>query len=575
MCDITFFVSSLTQTKKMGQRIFTIIGVLCLLISCQPEKIWDVEYEITQVDQDSLQLLKVKMTLPADSSGQAILTYQDRTWGEENLHNTVHYANLLGVKGEVSMDKETGQVILQYPKNLEKIEFEYALKQDFDHPINTSVTYRPIILPEYFHVFSHNLFMLPEVDVPTLDIRLLWKGFDAPQVVHNSFGSNSSIQEIVAIAPEEFHSAIFLGGDFDIQEITIQDNKVFLTTRGDWIPFTPEEMKTLLEKTITVQRDFWNDHSQPYFTVTMQPFEQELGSSCQGTGLTNSFATSFSNNNYIDMEQMVHLFNHELLHNWIGHRIQNDNEELEYWFSEGFTEYYTYKNVAKHRINGLGAAFFISSMNDMIKNLEALSIKEVPNSEVNYNNFWTNPEYQKLPYFRGALYAFYLDYTIQKTSQGKYSLDDFMLELLAAADEGNKFNRELFLEDMTHYLPDADQIGYARFIENGNPIPFQDFFEAQGLAYENNTILYELGFAFNKDQTEVVRVVSGSAAEKAGVQRGDLVLSRSIWYGNPEKEVQLTLSRNGEEHQILYYPRRKAEIAILKNNQENQQQLKL
>ncbi|MEO1486837.1 MAG: hypothetical protein AAFU57_13905, partial [Bacteroidota bacterium] len=134
----------------MRQRIFMIVGVLCLLVSCQPEKTWDVQYEISRVKQDSLELLKVKVTLPADSSGQTILTYQDRTWGEENLHNTVHYANLLEVEGQVSMDKDAGQVVLQYPKNLEKVEFEYALKQDFDHPINTSVTYRPIILPEYF-----------------------------------------------------------------------------------------------------------------------------------------------------------------------------------------------------------------------------------------------------------------------------------------------------------------------------------------------------------------------------------------------------------------------------------------
>ena len=92
----------------------------------------------------------------------------------------------------------------------------------------------------------------------------------------------------------------------------------FLATRGDWVPFSVDEIKGLLKETMENQRNFWEDHSQEYFTVTMQPIFQSNGSSYQGTGLTNSFATSFSNNEFMEIGQMVHLFNHELMHNWIG-----------------------------------------------------------------------------------------------------------------------------------------------------------------------------------------------------------------------------------------------------------------
>ena len=198
-------------------------------------------------------------------------------------------------------------------------------------------------------------------------------------------------------------------------------------------PFKEEDVFQVLEQTLTCQRNFWNDHSQNYFTVTMQPFPQENGSSFQGTGLTNSFATSVSNNDQTELGQMVYLFNHELMHNWIGHTIHNDNEEEQYWFSEGFTEYYTFKNIAKNKINGLDGTFFIDEFNRTIRDLYASSVTEAPNSEINYDNFWTNYEYSKLPYWRGAIFAFYLDQKIQQMSEGKQSLDDVMYQVYTDA----------------------------------------------------------------------------------------------------------------------------------------------
>ena len=116
-----------------------------------------------------------------------------------------------------------------------------------------------------------------------------------------------------------------------------------------------------------MQRDFWQDHSQKYFAVTMTPTHQENGSSYQGSGLTNSFATSASNNDNLDPEGLVYLFNHELQHNWTGHTIVNQNEEEQYWFSEGFTDYYTLKNIAKNKISDLDGDYFIKMFNQTIK----------------------------------------------------------------------------------------------------------------------------------------------------------------------------------------------------------------
>jgi predicted metalloprotease with PDZ domain len=38
------------------------------------------------------------------------------------------------------------------------------------------------------------------------------------------------------------------------------------------------------------------------------------------------------------------MLNHEMMHEWTGGKIQNKAGELNYWFSEGFADYYAFKN---------------------------------------------------------------------------------------------------------------------------------------------------------------------------------------------------------------------------------------
>ncbi|PQB03498.1 hypothetical protein BST85_00255 [Aureitalea marina] len=100
---------------------------------------------------------------------------------------------------------------------------------------------------------------------------------------------------------------------------------MYLAIRGQWQAFEDQQVVDMLGRTIQTQRDFWKDHSQEYFTVTLIPTQLDRGSSMGGTGLTNSFAANASNNKYLDFSGLSWLFNHELMHNWIGHTIKNAN----------------------------------------------------------------------------------------------------------------------------------------------------------------------------------------------------------------------------------------------------------
>jgi predicted metalloprotease with PDZ domain len=326
----------------------------------------------------------------------------------------------------------------------------------------------------------------------------------------------------------------------------------------------------LLSRTIRVQRDFWRDHGQRYFTVTMRPFPLERGSSFQGTGLTQSFATSVSNNAETEFDQLVYLFNHELMHNWVGQTIENEGEEAQYWFSEGFTDYYTARNIAANALGGKDWGYFIRQINETIRLLEVSPVKEAPNSEINYENFWSSHDYQKLPYQRGMLFAFCLDLQIRKGSKGHKSLDDAMRDLLGnARTPGWKLSSETFLQAVNPYLPDDLTPFFQKHIIAGQALPLGELFDQTGLAYTEEADVFDLGFSWDADRKVVTAVNSGSQADAAGVRPGDRLVSWSIYHGSMDREVELVLDREGGRLSVRFFPVKKAQVVQLLDTPAN------
>jgi len=551
------------------------VVVFFLGISCQRDQTPLLEYEIVNGRVDSLPALEVRMHFSPDSGRVTYVNYENDAWGETDLFNGIRNVRLLQGQGAVSVEPDSGRIRIEHPLNPGSLALSYTVFQDIPGPKNAQNTYRPIVESSYFHVYSHNLFAIPrhywKGENPEADIRLEWTGWGPGEVIHNSFGSQNRLQDLGQIPLERFHNAIFVGGDFRIYTEEVEGNELILAIRGDWVPFQDPAVMDLLTETIRAQRDFWNDHSQPYFTVTMRPYPQENGTSFQGTGLTNSFATSISNNAETEFEQLAYLFNHELMHNWIGFAIKNADEEAQYWFSEGFTDYYTSKNMAAYGIDGKDWGYFITKLNETIRELEASSVREAPNEEINYDNFWKNPEYGKLPYRRGKLFACYLDLHIQAVSGGERSLDDVMRDLLAATrKDGQVLTHAHFLRTANAYLAQDLTPFFERHIIQGETLPMKTLFEQLGLAYEEEeTDLFDLGIRFNENVDAVVSVDPTSEAFRAGVREGDRVVSRSIYRGSISKEAELILEREGKQIPVAYRPVKKARVVQLLDNEAN------
>lgn len=556
------------------KKLIFLLFVICVSCAKDPNNL--ISYKVSPIEKDGKPALNILMEFDANPSGETVVILQDKAWGEENLHNTLSDLQSEQAK-EIIKEKDSQRFVLKHDPNLKKIQFSYILQQDTEGKLTTRATYRPVIQDEFFHVFSHNFFMLPRDYVPNsstlFDVRIDWSAFDEHYNLVNSFDTNNRTQTIENTNERYFHSAVFTGGDYRPHTLDIEGNQAVLGIRGDWKAFKDSTIVQMLKQTLQVQRDFWQDHSQKYFAVTMTPTYRENGSSFQGSGLTNSFATSATNNDYLEYEGLVYLFNHELQHNWIGHLIKNDNEEEQYWFSEGFTEYYTLKNIAKNEIGGLDASYFIEQFNDFIRNLYQSPVKEAPNSEINYENFWSSYDYSKLPYRRGAIFAFYLDHLIQQDSQGEKSLNDFMLAIKAdALNKEQRLSHDYFISKANEYLNEDLQPFFDTHIIQGDLFDLTTIFTQFGYDYQPTSEVYDLGFSFSKDRKFVAEIDSDSNAYKAGLRKGNRITKRRYAL-DPTYKGEFTIQENGTEKVIAFYPARDAEIPVLTESDSNKKAL--
>jgi len=553
----------------MKNIIFTLV-LTAMLFSCTKESDTTINYTISHIIENNIPVLNIKMSFNAEDDGETTLLFQDKAWGQDSLHNGISSMKLLSAEGAISKQRDSGWIVIKHPKDLKTIDFEYSLSQEKQGDLRTEDVYRPVIHSEYFQVFSHNLFMLPKsyanTSEGTFNVELNWENFPEEFNIQNSFGSNNRHQKIENTSEDEFHSAVFVGGDFRIHTIEVKNNKVSFAIRDDWEVFNDSTMVDILENTISAQRDFWRDHSQEYFSVTMIPTELDRGSSFHGTGLTNSFATDASNNNSLQVEGLVYLFNHELQHNWTGLTIQNDNEEEQYWFSEGFTDYYALKNIAKNNIYNLDEGYFIKEFNGFIRALFSSPVKEAPNREINYDNFWSNRDYEKLPYRRGALFAFYLDYKIKQDSNGTKSLDDLMLVFKENAIH-KKITHAYFIEEANAFLKEDLSPFFNTHIEQGKLLDLETIFGDYGFDYKAKAKVFDLGITFSDEM--ITAVNESSSAYKAGLRVGDRIVSRSYYYDNVVNNADFVVLRNGKKIAITYIPVKEVNIAQLIDSEKN------
>ena len=511
-----------------------------------------LNYQISYIASPENHLL-VKLQFEGDSSGKTrVIIPHEWAW-QDSYEKGIKNLQLLSLDGQLALADNGIDYEISHPAG-QTITIQYEVRPYWEGQINHEVYYRPIIRAGYFHFIGYGVFAFPDWNTSaTRQIRVEWKGISDDWQIANSFGVSEKEQSLNQ-SIEKFCHSVYMAGDFSIQKADIRGFPVYIALRGEW-KFPQDELPALVEKIVSAERDFWNDYDFPYFLISMIPMDNI--NSKGGTGLTNSFAL-FVSDDHENLQDLRFLLAHELFHTWNGRKIQREEPEvLIYWFSEGFTNYYTRLILLRYGLITFNE--FISDYNQALREYFCSPVINATNEEIlSLTNSDRNID--RMPYLRGDILAFRWNALIKQTSD--HSLDDLMFDLFQEAQtSGMVVSMENIAALMKRQVPEGVEQDMDRYLIRGETlVPGADDLGPGAVLTEVVTYPFDLGFTYQEsDVTKnwlVIDVYENGPAWKAGLRKGNTITGRSIHWGQVDKPVILGFINDlGQKARIEYLPR--------------------
>lgn len=525
----------------------------------------ELRYALEPVLSENRLRFRVDLQFRGDATGMTTLLLPNRWGGQQRLYQAVQNLQVVSTNSKLSDSAEPHVKVITHLPN-QTLHVQYELLQDFGGTPKGTVRdyYRPLLQKDYFHWIGRSAWVRPAWDEnKVVRVSLRWKNLPRAWTLANSFGANQKNQHFSATV-EDFISAVFVGGDFRVHYIPVGGKPIYTAIRGSW-QFSDAAFSEMVQSIIKVEREFWRDHSAPYYLVTLLSLEASSTSvNTGGTGATNAFANFATPNTGLD--RFKQLLAHEYFHNWNSVRLGRlqEPDKLLYWFSEGFTDYYAYLMLLRARLISLDE--YIERYNSWIREYYLSPARTMNNQRV-LQDFWNDDDVHDLPYRRGVLLATNWNALIRSNTSGRESLDDVMRDMLRAAQEGKReLTKELINQQIRRragqdLLPDI-----RRYIEEGALIaPDKNVFGSHVELEVVEVPMFDLGLDLEtlRAKKMIAGIKEGSAAYRAGLRNGQSVVRRSaINIGDATKPVEITIKDGEGERTINYYPTGEKTVSV-------------
>jgi predicted metalloprotease with PDZ domain len=526
---------------------------LCLFLTSNKSEaqVPKLSYRFSMNTSLSPARLQVELSFRGADSGITYVQLPDRWANQENLYKALAAFSLVNSSFRIERTADSSvRRIMHKPGEVLKI--VYSLQQDWTGPLDHPKNYRAIINQQFIHTTGFGLLVTPQQkDSMPADVSLDWTAMPKRWTIANSFHTGSRKWNGL-IKMGDLKNSIFVSGDYRLYSASIQGQPVHLAIRGrDW-KFADTALLSAIGKVMTAERNFWNDHSEPYYLVTMTPFEGE--GSFNGSCLHQSFLTGMTKE--FELNGSIYgLLGHEYFHRWNGVvMMMKGAEEENYWFSEGFTEYYTYKLLRKAALISLED--YVAKTNSFVADYYLSPVRN-QNKQALGENFWEQRDYRRLPYCKGFVYALLLDHMIAMESAGRYTLDDVLFAMKKEAEQGQGLTDESFLQIIKNLTGKDIHEQHMRLINEGQTIPVLS--GSLGIGITDSLVEvspFELGFDW--DATIKAKTISGvvenSSAWHAGLRNGQVWRGGSIYFNDTAKPAMVRIEMDGKIKDIVYQP---------------------
>ncbi len=419
-------------------------------------------------------LLKVDLFYSPDSKDTTSFTYGWPEVGNQiNIFSVVK--NIQTEKGDsVSIDSANRKIIVWHKTSGQKklhYEINGALISAAKHN-NANEQFRPQLVPGCFYSLSFNVFMLVDTNVYKT-LSYTWDKWPAGIGYFSSADPESKPGTVVTIKTDQIRK-IYMAMDkkLIVKTYKVGDVPYYAITSGrDSLNDMQAALKPFFSIFFPAVTDFWQDYKDKDYFISMLPFLNEAPDNYTGIGLIDGFSMRYTGPYDLAKTEVIA---HETTHKWIGNKLPIKQKGMEYmWFEEGFNDYIDTYILAETKMITKKEFIHYINNNNITPHYKS-PVRTAPADSI-AKYFWTNHYYEKLPYERGFIYAFYLDNQIRLASKGKKTIRDFMLALLKNRSESKAvdFTIDDFIETAALFLPKAQVVAEVnKYMQNGDLLDF-------------------------------------------------------------------------------------------------------
>lgn len=516
-----------------------------------------LNYNLTY--HEASQQLEISLMFKTDLTERTTIHLPSKYAEMSELYQYLTNVKAINARIEKSTDPST--LILVHKPYANAI-IKYRVYQGWKGQITSSGDphfHAPIFQKKYFQFMGSGVFIYPDKAMKENSfIQLDW------HVPHgwgiaNSYEINKLHQKIIA-NQDDFLNSLYIGGDYHFYKLPVKGGIIISAIKGQW-PFNINYYNKLLSKIYVNERNFWNDPQFSHFLVSLIPFEKDQSNiqcnvSLTGYGLTNAFACTISAHPET-VKMLPFLFSHEIFHIWNRpdlFDLSNSNEVKYYWFSEGFTNYFTYLLNLQAKIISLPQ--YVEEYNKTILNYYFSPVNTYTIEKVN-TDFWKNFDVQQLPYLQGEILAHNWNALIKSSTNNQESISIFIKALIRDAKHNNiKLSLKRITEagnkyKMVNFSTDINSLYKGQLI-----IPRKDSLGPCVSQVYMMQAPYELGFDIitsQKSQT-ITYVNKESRAYLAGLRKGQHLISITHHHGDIKHSVEIKVKQNSKIKLITYFP---------------------
>jgi len=535
-----------------------------------------VKYEIS-IPSPSANLLHVKAEFPAGGKDTLYASLPAWSPGAYEIQNYARYVRGFGVRSATGAalfwdryDKDTWRVATGKSERV-TIEFDYLAD-------TVDLSFARVV-DDYGQFLGTNLFLYEEGQLqrPAEVWFALPAGWQVATALKGSGGGPYTAADY-----HELADAQTFVGTYSLDSLQADGAWIRLAVwpADAYTPAVARNLRSTVEKIARTQDRLMGGPVCGTYTIFFSAIREPISF---GGGLEHSCAqydvlpqTAFADAQGTLGNFMIPLISHEFFHRWNVKRIRPaemwpyDYHGEQYtallWWSEGVTDYYA--DVTNLRSGLWTAQQFLASAGGNMQQVE--SAPEPWSEEDGSVATWINEVYvngSQLYYPKGSLTGLLLDVSIRDATNNARSLDDVMRALFTRFYQSGKgFSTNDLLALLREFgMPDVDGF-YQRYINGREPLPYEAVLAKAGIAPNRQTVATPfLGVnAPPNDQGQriVLGVVPGSAAERAGLKRGDVLVKvgdvalrpdaewtpeyRARYRGKAGQPLTLVVQRNGQ-----------------------------